>query len=59
MSTQIDQIPVKPTTAIVGEPTKQRATSKWFRLLVNDRVATAAAVVLGFVFLTAFFSGRC
>ena len=29
--------------------------SKWFRLLVNDRVAAAAAVVLGLVFLTAIF----
>ena len=53
MSSGLDLVPVKPTTAIVGEPTKQRAASKWFRLLVNDRVATVAAVILGFVFLTA------
>jgi peptide/nickel transport system permease protein len=48
-------VPVKPTTAIVGEagPSRKRAGSTWFRLLVNDRVAAAAAVVLGLVFLTA------
>ncbi|WP_157516715.1 ABC transporter permease [Mycobacterium sp. MS1601] len=55
MSTQIDMVPVKPTTAIVGEAdtTKKRSGSTWYRLLVNDRVAAAAAVVLGLVFLTA------
>ncbi|AQA01186.1 ABC transporter permease [Mycobacterium sp. MS1601] len=48
-------VPVKPTTAIVGEAdtTKKRSGSTWYRLLVNDRVAAAAAVVLGLVFLTA------
>ncbi|ANW67638.1 ABC transporter permease [Mycolicibacterium tokaiense] len=48
-------VPVKPTTAIVGEPdtTKRRSGATWYRLLVNDRVAAAAAVVLGLVFLTA------
>jgi peptide/nickel transport system permease protein len=51
MSTQLDLVPVKPTTAIVGEP-ETRKRSKWFRLLVNDRVAAAAAVILGLVFLT-------
>ena len=55
MSSGLDLVPVKPTTAIVGEPTKQRAASKWFRLLVNDRVATVAAAILGFVILTAIF----
>jgi peptide/nickel transport system permease protein len=40
MSTGLDLVPVKPTTAIVGEPTaKKRSGSKWFRMLVNDRVA--------------------
>jgi peptide/nickel transport system permease protein len=55
--TQIDLVPVKPTTALVGEPdTEPRAgRSGWLRLLVNDRVATAAAVVLGLVVLTAVF----
>jgi peptide/nickel transport system permease protein len=55
MSTQLDLVPVKPTTAIVGGPgTSTRSLgSKWFRLLVNDRVATVAAVILGLVFLTA------
>ena len=55
--TQIDQIPVKPTTAIVGEAdtdTKtQRGHTIWFRLLINDRVAAVAACVLVLVFLTA------
>jgi peptide/nickel transport system permease protein len=57
MSTQIDMVPVKPTTAIVGEAgsPKKRGGSTWYRLLVNDRVAAAAAVVLGLVFLTAAF----
>ncbi len=54
--TQIDLVPVKPTTAVVGEPaTKPNARSTWMRLLVNDRVATVAAVVLGLVILTAVF----
>ncbi len=55
MSTQIEMVPVKPTTAIVGEPdtTTRRSGATWYRLLVNDRVAAAAAVVLGLVFLTA------
>jgi len=55
MSTQIEMVPVKPTTAIVGEPdtAKKRSGATWYRLLVNDRVAAAAAVVLGLVFLTA------
>lgn len=54
--TQIDLVPVKPTTAIIGEDgtaSRKPAGSKWFRLLVNDRVAAAAACVLGIVFLTA------
>ena len=59
MSTQIDMVPVKPTTAIVGESGKVKrghsARSTWYRLLVNDRVAAAAAAVLGLVFLTAIF----
>lgn len=57
MSTQIDLVPVKPTTAIVGEPETEptRRRSVWFRLLVNDRMAAAAAVVLGLVILTAVF----
>ena len=57
--TQIDLVPVKPTTAIVGEAdtvaAHKRGRSIWFRLLVNDRVAAAAAGVLGLVFLTAIF----
>ncbi|KAA0085737.1 ABC transporter permease [Mycolicibacterium sp. P9-64] len=62
MSTQIDMVPVKPTTAIVGEAAVDKAgagrrpgRSVWFRMLVNDRVAAAAAAVLGLVFLTAIF----
>lgn len=55
--TQIDLVPVKPTTAIIGEDdtatSRRRGGSLWFRLLVNDRVAAAAACVLGLVFLTA------
>ncbi|MDW5611540.1 ABC transporter permease [Mycolicibacterium vanbaalenii] len=55
--TQIDLVPVKPTTAIIGEDdtatSRKRGGSLWFRLLVNDRVAAAAACVLGLVFLTA------
>lgn len=56
MSTQIDLVPVKPTTAIVGEaePGKRKSgRSIWFRMLVNDRVAACAAGVLALVFLTA------
>lgn len=57
MSTQIDLVPVKPTTAIVGETDagRQRKSggSVWFRMLVNDRVAACAAAVLALVFLTA------
>jgi peptide/nickel transport system permease protein len=59
MSTQIDLVPVKPTTAIVGEAEdgkrRKAGRSAWYRLLINDRVAAAAAVVLGLVFLTAIF----
>lgn len=59
MSTHIDLVPVKPTTPIVGEAergaARKSAGAVWFRLLVNDRVAAAAAVVLGLVFLTAAF----
>ena len=57
MSTSIDLIPVKPTTAIVGEDgtpsrtRKQSGPSFWLRLLSNDRVALAAAGVLGIVVL--------
>jgi len=57
--TQIDLVPVKPTTAIIGEAdtdaNHQRGRSIWFRLLINDRVAAVAACVLGLVFLTAIF----
>lgn len=57
MSTQIDLIPAKPTTAIIGEAEtatgKRRDRGVWLRMLGNDRVAAAAAVVLGLVFLTA------
>ncbi len=60
MSTHIDLVPVKPTTAIVGElgdaDDATPATSRrsiWWRLLINDRVAAAAAVVLALVALTA------
>ena len=55
MSTQMDLVPVKPTTAIVGEPVtgKRSGRSVWFRLLANDRVAACAAVILALVFLTA------
>jgi peptide/nickel transport system permease protein len=59
MSTQLDLVPVKPTTAIVGEPdtdaARRRDRSVWFRLLINDRVAAVAAAVLALVFLTAIF----
>jgi peptide/nickel transport system permease protein len=57
MSTQLDLVPVKPTTAIVGESgaRRRKSGSSWYRLLVNDRVAAAAAVILGLVFLTAIF----
>ena len=59
MSTQLDLVPVKPTTAIVGDAdtatARRQGRSKWFRLLVNDRVAAVAAAVLGLVFLTAIF----
>jgi peptide/nickel transport system permease protein len=59
MSTQLDYVPVKPTTAIVGEAdtqaSRRRGRSGWYRLLINDRVAAVAAVVLGLVFLTAIF----
>ena len=61
MSTSIDLIPVKPTPAIVGEDgtpsrtRKQSGPSFWLRLLSNDRVALAAAGVLGIVALTAVF----
>lgn len=59
MSTQLDYVPAKPTTAIVGEPDTEtktrRGRSKWYRLLINDRVAAVAAGVLGLVFITAIF----
>ncbi|MGP4055691.1 ABC transporter permease [Mycobacterium sp. 4D054] len=57
--TQIDLVPVKPTTAILGaddtETSRKRGGSPWLRLLVHDRVAAAAACILGLVFLTAIF----
>jgi peptide/nickel transport system permease protein len=54
MSTQIDLVPVKPTTAIVGEDSKRASGRKvWLTMLLNDRVAACAAVVLALVFLTA------
>ncbi|MCF6387712.1 ABC transporter permease [Mycobacterium sp. MBM] len=55
--TQIDLVPVKPTTAIVGEPASRKTSDRsvWFRMLVNDRVAAVAATVLGLVALTALF----
>jgi peptide/nickel transport system permease protein len=59
MSTQLDYVPAKPTTAIVGEADtetpRRRGRSAWYRLLINDRVAALAAAVLGLVFLTAIF----
>jgi peptide/nickel transport system permease protein len=59
MSTQLDYVPAKPTTAIVGEAdteaSRNRGPSTWYRLLINDRVAALAAAVLGLVFLTAVF----
>jgi peptide/nickel transport system permease protein len=58
MSTQLDFVPAKPTTAIVGEADTEsgkRGGSSWYRLLINDRVAALAAAVLGLVFLTAVF----
>ena len=55
MSTQLDLVPVKPTTAIVGEdaPKRPSGQSLWLRMLLNDRVAACAAGVLALVFLTA------
>jgi peptide/nickel transport system permease protein len=59
MSSQLDMIPVKPTTAIVGEAdtatARRKDRSVWLRLLVNDRVAAVAAAVLAVVFLVAVF----
>jgi peptide/nickel transport system permease protein len=59
MSTQLDFVPAKPTTAIVGEAgtetSRTRGPSVWYRLLVNDRVAAVGAAVLGLVLLTAIF----
>ena len=56
MSTQLDLVPVKPTTAIVGEATPRKSgRAVWFRLLANDRVAACAAAVLALVLLTALF----
>jgi peptide/nickel transport system permease protein len=59
MSNQLDYVPVKPTTAIVGDAdagtSRKRGRSTWYRLLINDRVAAVAAAVLGLVFLTAVF----
>ena len=55
MSTQIDLVPAKPTTAIVGDTgaARRRDRPALLRMLGNDRVAAAAACVLGLVFLTA------
>ncbi len=55
MSTQIDLVPAKPTTAIVGDTgaARHRDRTALLRMLGNDRVAAAAACVLGLVFLTA------
>lgn len=54
MSTQLDLVPVKPTTAIVGEDSKRTPGRKvWLRMLLNDRVAACAAIVLALVFVTA------
>lgn len=54
MSTQLDLVPVKPTTAIVAEPGKRKSgRSVWFRMLANDRVAFCAALVLLVVFVVA------
>src|SRR3990170_1322993 len=58
MSTQLDLVPVKPTTAIVGEADTAAAASGrsiWVRLLLNDRVAACAAAILALVVLTAVF----
>lgn len=54
MSTQLDLVPVKPTTAIVGEGGKRKSGRRvLLTMLLNDRVAVCAAVVLTLVFLTA------
>lgn len=63
MSTQLDLVPVKPTTAMVGEDgqssgrasfgSSRKRSSLWLRMLLNDRVAACAAGVLALVFLTA------
>ena len=54
MSTQLDFVPEKPTTAVVGEAdtatARRQGRSLWFRMLINDRVAAVAAAVLGLVF---------
>ena len=59
MSTQLDFVPEKPTTAVVGDAdtatARRGGPSLWFRMLINDRVAAVAAAVLGLVFLTAIF----
>ncbi|MBU8817170.1 ABC transporter permease [Mycolicibacterium goodii] len=59
MSTQIDLVPAKPTTAIVGatdtDTGRSRDRAVLLRMLGNDRVAATAACVLGLVFLTAIF----
>ena len=59
MSTQLDFVPEKPTTAVVGDAdtatARRQGRSLWFRMLINDRVAAVAAAVLGLVFLTAIF----
>ena len=59
MSTQLDFVPEKPTTAVVGDAdtatARRQGLSLWFRMLINDRVAAVAAAVLGLVFLTAIF----
>jgi peptide/nickel transport system permease protein len=57
MSTQLDYVPAKPATAIVGgadtDTSRKRGRSVWYRLLINDRVAALAAAVLVLVFLLA------
>lgn len=59
MSTQLDLVPVKPTTAFVGQAEtaggRNPGRSIWLRLLLNDRVAACAATVLVLVILAAVF----
>jgi peptide/nickel transport system permease protein len=57
LSTQLDYVPAKPTTPVVGEDSTEvsprSSRSRWWRLLRGDRVAALAAVVLALAALTA------